>query len=188
MSGETPTGGVRQRCGQGYASSGDDFEDDACSPLTGSSSSSLPVVRRAQSWPDVLENVIWLVSAAFIFYFGDSRQGFLRVLWSDSRINRKAFHLGLVALIVDIGLTSCTLLLAKGSKIHCDKNEALRTIAPLLTLLGLASFCLLSYGLWPIWGFLTIALLLTLFMASMVVLPYLLFGRLRSPSSTIRTD
>lgn len=188
MSGGTPTGGVRQRCNQGYASSGDDLEDDACSRLTGSSSSSLPVVRQARSWVDLLENAIWLVSAAFIFYYGDRRQSFLRILWSDSRINRKTLHLGLVVIFLDIGLTAYTVLLAKGSKKPCDKYEALRSIAPLVILLGLISFCLLSYGLWPVWGFLTIPLLLTLLMASMVVLPYLLLGRLKPQSDPIRTD
>ncbi|PKU72336.1 uncharacterized protein LOC110102033 [Dendrobium catenatum] len=188
MSGGTPVGTVRQRCNQGYASSGDDLEDDACSRLTISSSSSLLVVRRTQSWVDVLENIIWLVSATFIFYYGDRRRNFLRVLWSDLRINRKALHLGLVVIVMDICLIMYAVLQAKVSKKPYDKNEALRAIAPLVILLGLASFCLLSYGLWPIWGLLTIPLLFTLLMASMVVLTYLLFGRQRSQSATTRTD
>ncbi|XP_020592648.1 uncharacterized protein LOC110033118 isoform X2 [Phalaenopsis equestris] len=188
MSGGTPVGSLRQRCNQGYASSGDDIEDDACSRLTISSSSPLLVVRRPQSWVDVLENFIWLVSAAFIFYYGDRHQNFLRVLWSDSRINRKALHLGLLVIILDTGLIIRNVILAKVSIKSYDQNEALHSIAPLLILLGVVSFCLLSYGLWPIWGFLTIPLLFTLLMASMVILTYLIFGRLRSQSDTTRTD
>lgn len=88
MSGGTPAGSLRQRGNQGYASNGDDLDDDSCSSLASSSSSSPPLVRLPQSRLDVLANIVWLLSAAFIFYYGDGHQHFLRVLWSDSRIKR----------------------------------------------------------------------------------------------------
>ncbi|KAG0498103.1 hypothetical protein HPP92_002794 [Vanilla planifolia] len=187
MSGGRSTSSVnfRQRCSQGYSSSGDDLEDDACSRTY----ESVTLVHQAKGWDEVMENVLWLVSAAFIVYYGDQRQNLLFILWSDSRINRKALHLGLLAVVLDMCLIVYTVFLAKDSKKKSyDGNEALRTNALLVVLLGFFSFCLLSRGLWPIWGFLTIPLLFTLLMASMVVFPSLKIGTSRPQSSVIRTD
>ncbi|KAG0448456.1 hypothetical protein HPP92_027805 [Vanilla planifolia] len=100
----------------------------------------------------------------------------------------KALHLGLLAVVLDMCLIVYTVFLGKDSKKSYDGNEALRTNALLVVLLGFFSFCLLSRGLWPIWGFLTIPLLFTLLMASMVVFPSLKIGTSRPQSSVIRTD
>jgi hypothetical protein len=55
-----------------------------------------------------------------------------------------------------------------------DKWELIAPAAiPTATLVGLTSFLLFSIALWPIWGFLTLPLLFTLFMAFVVVSPYL---------------
>ncbi|PNX93952.1 hypothetical protein L195_g017117 [Trifolium pratense] len=55
MLGGTPTGAggfMRQRHSLGYASSGDDLEDDACSRLR----NFLP----PRMWDEMLENSLWL--------------------------------------------------------------------------------------------------------------------------------
>lgn len=71
MSGGTPVAGgyMRQRHSQGYASSGDDIEDDACSRFQ-TMSFHTP---KSRTWIEVVENVLWLASAAFIVYYGDSK-------------------------------------------------------------------------------------------------------------------
>ncbi|KAG0502361.1 hypothetical protein HPP92_002433 [Vanilla planifolia] len=109
MSGGRSTSSVnfRQRCSQGYSSSGDDLEDDACSRTY----ESVTLVHQAKGWEEVMENVLWLVSAAFIVYYGDQRQNLLCILWSDSRINRKALHLGLLAVVLDMCLIVYTVFL-----------------------------------------------------------------------------
>lgn len=87
MSGGTPVAGggyMRQRHSQGYASSGDDLEDDASSRPT-ILSPSLPNTR---TWVDVLENFLWIASAVFIIYYGDGHSNFIFLLWHDDRIRR----------------------------------------------------------------------------------------------------
>lgn len=87
MSGGTPVGGgyMRQRHSQGYASSGDDLEDDACSRLIPSAPPSLPKTR---TWVEVVENFFWIASAIFIIYYGDRHSNFIYLLWHDDRIKR----------------------------------------------------------------------------------------------------
>jgi len=89
MSGGTPTAGggyMRQRFNQGYSSSGDDLEDDACSRTP--AELSLPAVQRARTWPEAAENLVWVVSAVFIVYYGDWKANMISLLWSDERIRR----------------------------------------------------------------------------------------------------
>lgn len=86
MSGGTPIGGgiMRQRHSQGYTSSGDDLEDDACSRLIYQSPSS----SRSRRWVEIMENLLWISSVIFIMYYGDGRSNFMYLLWNDDRIKR----------------------------------------------------------------------------------------------------
>ncbi|GKE63632.1 transmembrane protein 128 [Tanacetum coccineum] len=86
MSGGTPTAGglMRQRHSQGYASSGDDLEDDACSRIR-PQSPTFPVKR---TWVEVLENVVWIASAVLIVYLGDWNSNLVYILFHDGRIRR----------------------------------------------------------------------------------------------------
>lgn len=86
MSGGTPVGGgyMRQRHSQGYASSGDDLEDDACSRSRPTS----PTSMRKRTWIEILENFLWLASAAFIIYYGDRHSNLIYLVWHDERIRR----------------------------------------------------------------------------------------------------
>jgi hypothetical protein len=86
MSGGTPTAGgfMRQRHSQGYASSGDDLEDDACSRPRNTFEPS----PRIWSKVEIVENVLWLVSAAFVVYFGDRHSNLVYLLCHDDRIRR----------------------------------------------------------------------------------------------------
>ena len=91
MSGGTPTGAgyMRQRHSQGYASSGDDLEDDACSVMRTSSPQSPKVWSRIE----IFENVLWLASAAFIVYYGDRKSNLIHIFCHDERIRRYRFCL-----------------------------------------------------------------------------------------------
>lgn len=187
MSGGTPIGGglMRQRHSQGYASSGDDLEDDACSRLH---QQSMPNPR-ARSWIEVIENVLWIASAAFIVYFGDRHCNLIYLLWHDDRIRRTPLYLGIAGAGLNVVYFLYTSMLAWGFRKPNEKWEASgSSVLPFLTLLGLVSFCLLSFALWPIWSFLTLPLVFTLFMACMVVSPYLMIGNLRSQNDVLRTD
>lgn len=87
MSGGTPRGGggfMRQRHSQGYSSSGDDLEDDACSRHR----HFLAPSPSPKTWIEMLENFLWLASAAFILYFGDQKSNMIHLLCHDSRIRR----------------------------------------------------------------------------------------------------
>lgn len=96
MSGGTPTGAgyMRQRHSQGYASSGDDLEDDACSVMRTSS----PRSPRVWSRIEIVENVLWLASAAFIVYYGDRKSNLIYLFWHDDRIRRYRFLLELFSI------------------------------------------------------------------------------------------
>lgn len=91
MSGGTPVGGggyMRQRHSQGgYASSGDELEDDACSRAV-PAAQQLSFNQRVRPWLEVAENVIWIAFAIFIIYFGDRRSNLIFLLCHDERIRR----------------------------------------------------------------------------------------------------
>ncbi|XP_059638007.1 uncharacterized protein LOC132279948 isoform X2 [Cornus florida] len=183
MSDGTAVGGgglMRQRHSQGHSSSDEeDLEDDACSRPP---SQPLPCPR-PNTWVEVVENVLWIASAVFIIYFGDGHSNFIYLLCHDNRIRRIPLYLGVLVLCLNVLFFLYTTLLAWGVQMWSEKWENFTTSAlPLLALLGLISFCFFCFALWPIWSFLTLPLVFTLFMASMVILPYLMLGKVRPES------
>ncbi|KAF6154232.1 hypothetical protein GIB67_001128 [Kingdonia uniflora] len=196
MSSGTPKGGIglmRQRHSQGgYASSGDDLEDDACSRMTPSSATASMIasttIPMARTWIEVMENVLWITSAIFIIYFGDRYSNLIYLLWRDDRIRRTPMYLGIVGIVLNCGILFYMSLIAWGFRKSDEKWDVLTpAIAPFVTLLGLSSYFLFSYALWPIWSFLTLPLLFTLFMACIVLSPYLKFWTFRQPTVVLRT-
>ncbi|KAH7572376.1 hypothetical protein JRO89_XS04G0245500 [Xanthoceras sorbifolium] len=190
MSGGTPVVGgyMRQRHSQGYASSGDDLEDDACSrpqPLS-------PPTPRTRTWVEILENVLWIASSLFIIYFGDRHYNLIYLLCHDDRI--RSLEIAFIHWLGVCWVECChyffyTSMLAWRVRRFDEKWELSSISAlPFVTLLGLVSFCLLSFALWPIWSFLTLPLLFTLFMACMVIFPHLMIGRLRVQNDVFRID
>ncbi|KAH7657171.1 MFS general substrate transporter domain-containing protein [Dioscorea alata] len=160
---------IRQRHNQGYASNDEDAEDGACSET--SSYSSMPITLRPHTWTDIFQNVIWIVSAAFIVYLGDCNTNLVSILLWDERIKRMALYLGLIGSFLNVGIILHAILSLKYSWTS-EKYKALPPTAPAMAFLGIISFCLFSYALWPVWNFLTIPLVITLFMTFMVVSPY----------------
>ncbi|KAL2338351.1 hypothetical protein Fmac_012797 [Flemingia macrophylla] len=196
MSGGTPVGGggfMRQRHSQGYASSGDDMEDDASSRSRSFSFSAPGPPGR--TWIEMLENVLWLASAAFILYFGDQHSNLIYLLCHDNRIRRLPLYLGMIGIGLNTMIFIYTTILVWSAR-RFDEKWGLKkweitsiSMLPFATVFGIISFCLFSFALWPIWSFLTLPLLFTLFMACMVVIPYLIFGTLRPQYyDELRTD
>lgn len=188
MSGGTPRGGggyIRQRHSQGYASGGDDLEDDACSRHQPFSLES----PRCKTWVEVLENVLWIASAVFIVYFGDMHSNMIYILLHDARIKRMPLYLGMLGIGVNVVIIIYESMLSWSMRRFDEKWELWSISAlPFITLLGIISFCLLSFALWPIWGFLTLPLLFTLFMACLVVFPHLTIIKLRPQNEELRID
>ncbi|KAJ8770177.1 hypothetical protein K2173_011512 [Erythroxylum novogranatense] len=183
----TPVGGgyIRQRHSQGYASGSDDLEDDACSRLHPFSAHT----PRVQSWIEIFENVIWIASALFILYYGDRHSNLISVLWNDKRIKRWPLYLGMVGLGVNVVIFLYTSMFTWTVRRFDEKLDLSSIPAlPILTLLGLLSYCLFSFALWPIWSFLTLPLLFTLFMACMIIFPNIVIGTLRPQNDALRID
>ncbi|XP_058206832.1 uncharacterized protein LOC131320223 isoform X1 [Rhododendron vialii] len=184
----TPTGGglMRQRHNsQGYASSNDDLEDDASSRSFSQSTSS----EKKRTWVEMVENFLWIASAVFIIFLGDGHSNFIFILWHDDRIRRVPFYLGMVGVGLNVIFFLYTSLSAWSSRKSGEKWDSPSTSAlPFVTLLGIISFCLFSFSLWPLWSFLTLPLLFTLFMAGMVLVPYLMLGTLRPHTNELRRD
>ncbi|KAG4930173.1 hypothetical protein AAZX31_17G112300 [Glycine max] len=194
MSGGTPRGGgglMRQRHSQGYASSGDDLEDDACSRHRPFLAPSPP----PRTWIEMLENFLWLASAAFILYFGDQHSNLIYLLCHDNRIRRLPLYLGMIGIGLNTMIFIYTTILVWSAR-RFDEKWGLKkwevtsiSVLPFATVFGIISFCMFSFALWPIWSFLTLPLLFTLFMACMVVIPCLIFGTLRPQYyDELRTD
>ncbi|XP_028781409.1 transmembrane protein 128-like [Neltuma alba] len=195
MSGGTPVGGggfMRQRHSQGYASSGDDLEDDACSRLRPFSPASFEEERR--TWIEILENFLWIASAALIVYFGDRDSNLIYLLFHDERIKRLPMYLGMIGIGLNALVFIYTSILAWSVK-RFDEKWGLKkwevtsvAALPFVTAFGLVSFCSFTFALWPIWSFLTLPLLFTLFMACMVITPYLIIGKFHPCYDELRTD
>ncbi|XP_065850868.1 uncharacterized protein [Euphorbia lathyris] len=187
MSGGSPVGGgyMRQRHSQGYASGGDDLEDDACSrPQLFSQTNP-----RFWSWVEIVENVLWITSAIFIVYFGDRHSNMIYLLCHDERIRRLPLYLGTVGVGLNMIIFFYTSIFAWSVRRFDEKWELSSISAlPLVTLLGLISFCLFAFALWPIWSFLTLPLLFTLFMACMVIFPHIMIVTFRQQNDTYRID
>ncbi|KAK1420985.1 hypothetical protein QVD17_22999 [Tagetes erecta] len=183
---ETPTAGgyMRQRYNHGYNSSGDDLEDDASSILPPPHSPVFPTTRTR------IENVAWIVSAVFILYLGDCNSNFVYLLFHDDRIKRLQMYFGLFGVVLNVVYFLYTGVLALDVGILSENWEILTTTYGLtfVTILGLMSFCLFCFALWPIWSFFTLPLVFTLLMASMVILSYLVIRQQSSSSDVMRID
>ncbi|CAM8922529.1 unnamed protein product [Rhodiola kirilowii] len=164
MSGGTPVAGglMRQRHSQGNASSGDDLEDDACSRHA---ATFFAPMQKQRTWVDVLENALWIASAAFIIYYGDTHSNFIYLLWHDDRIRRLPLYLGLVVVLVNTIICFYKSVLAWSFKAG-EKVELLNPSAlPLICICSVANLEFLDYPS-----------SVQLFMALVVIAPNLMTG------------
>ncbi|KAH7278388.1 hypothetical protein KP509_38G039000 [Ceratopteris richardii] len=126
-----------------------------------------------EPWRHKLESFLWIASAAFIIYYGDFRTNFLFLLATDSRIHRLSFNSGMICFMLN-----ALIMLYCAYRLHkCDKVQDKLTIVgqgtiSVATILGVMTFTLFAHAFWPIWRFLTIPMLVTLFMAIVVIAPY----------------
>ncbi|GBG70397.1 hypothetical protein CBR_g6525 [Chara braunii] len=121
-----------------------------------------------------IENLMWLSLALFILYYGDSKANFMQVAFFDQRVKRTAFSVALMC----VGLNTCIFLYLAVWLRHVvrtdeDWNIVAPGAIPAATFLGVVSFALFMYSLWPIFGFLTFPCLYVLFLGFLVVSPYL---------------
>ncbi|GLJ05631.1 hypothetical protein SUGI_0021820 [Cryptomeria japonica] len=190
-----PPGGafVRQRHNtSGYSSSGGeelDEEDSAGSPMAWAPSSSSSS-SRINGWCHHIENLLWVASAAFIFYYGDLHSNFFSLLLRDSRIRRTALNLGLLCVACDT-IIFIYLAFWVRDMVKVDNRWEISSPAAILTatVIGLLAFFLLCLALWPIWRLLTLPLLFTLFMAFVVISPYIPpYVKMKPASDILRLD
>lgn len=176
---------MRQRHSQGYVSSGDDLEDDACSrPVYFS-----PSLPNSRTWFDILEVFLWIASVVFIIYYGDRHSNFIYLLWHDDRVRRFPLYMGVVCVSLDLLFFFYKNMLTSGGRSSSLKWEISSMAAlPFITMLGLISFCLFCFALWPIWSFLTLPLVFTLFMACIVTISHLILGTFKQPPELLRQD
>ncbi|KAK6945077.1 Transmembrane protein 128 [Dillenia turbinata] len=146
---------------QGYASSGDDLEDDACSRTPPST----PSIQRSRTWVEVVENALWIASALFIVYLGDRHSNFIYLLWHNDQIKRIPLYLGIVCVGMNVVVLLHTSPLVWNSGKSSEKWElSSPSSLPVITMLGI----------------------FTLFMACMVVSSYLVNGTLKPQSSKLQ--
>ncbi|XP_047311725.1 uncharacterized protein LOC124915111 [Impatiens glandulifera] len=187
MSGGSPMGGgvgglMRQRHSHGYSSGGEDLEDDASSRLRPQP----PLIQLTRSWTEIIENIVWIVSTTFILFYGDGNFNFLFLLCHDHRIKRVELYIGMGGVM----LNAIFIFLAwnfrkSGEKWDVSNSSAL----PYVVMIGVISFCLLSFALWPIWSFLTLPLLFTLLITGVVTVPYIvLLVSKKSQTDLLRID
>ncbi|KAJ4808759.1 testis- and ovary-specific PAZ domain protein [Rhynchospora pubera] len=147
------------------------------------------VIRRAQTTKEALEDLLWVAHAIFIIYLGDCQTNLVSILLWDPRIHRRAVLLGLFGASFNVGFILYSVLSSSSRpKFHekhelpnietpelmGEKPEIFLKITRSLVLMGISTFCLLLYALWPIWSFLSILLLISLLMSSIAIIPYLL--------------
>ncbi|KAG9459665.1 hypothetical protein H6P81_004173 [Aristolochia fimbriata] len=179
-----PIGFMRQRYSNGYASSGDELEDGVLQRTPTS-----PAVPKPRTWTEAIENILWMASAVFIIYLGDRHSNLMHVLWLDDRIRRLPLYFGFVGIFLNIGIVIYTTLVTRDIKKVDEKWIPISpSLAPFVALVGFLSFFMFSFALWPIWSFLTLPLLVSLFMAFMVTSQYLLAGLGRIQIYTFRAD
>lgn len=180
---------VRQRYNvSGYSSSGgEDLEEDDAS---GPSMDYRPQSSRLNGWYRRFETLVWLASAVFIIYCGDLHSNFLTLLLRDERIKRTALNLGLLCVACNIGIFLYLSFWVKDMAKVDDRWEILSPAAiPTATVIGLLAFFLFCLALWPIWSFLTLPLLFTLFMAFVVISPYIpAYVKMKPDAYLLRSD
>lgn len=115
------------------------------------------------------EDLLWLGSAFFILYYGDFRSNFFSLVATDARVWRTPLHIGSACLALD-----CCIILYIAIRVQQRLQLAAPGVIEAAIMVGLVAFILICIALWPIWNFLTIPMLFTLFMAFMVVAPYVL--------------
>ncbi|KAI4380062.1 hypothetical protein MLD38_006291 [Melastoma candidum] len=206
MSGGSPVGGgggsaggfVRQRHnlgggagsggGGGYSSNGEDLEDDASSRAY-SAFAAPPAVPSGWSLIDLAVNTLWIASAVFVVYYGDSQSNLVFLLLRDGRIRRVPLCLGMISVALNFLIFFYTIMMAWRLRRFDEKWELTSISAlPFVTSFGVIGFFSLSFALWPIWGFLSLPLLFTLFMVSMVILPSIMIGILKRKNDGLRVD
>lgn len=102
----------------------------------------------------------------------------------------RALNLGLLCVACNIGIFLYLSFWVKDMAKVDDRWEILAPAAiPTATVIGLLAFFLFCLALWPIWSFLTLPLLFTLFMAFVVISPYIpTYVKMKPDAYLLRSD
>ena len=105
--------------------------------------------------------IFWMIAAALVFNYTD----FANVLVNDSRIKTDLLKVG--SGMIAVNLSVGAYLVVYMSYIRGKKDwsaHAHPALIPVATLFGCIGMVISTIALWPVWGFLTLPILFTLFM------------------------
>ena len=131
-------------------------------------------VRRLNIWTEKLHALFWIVLAGFIIY----KTNFFRVIWEHPMRNMFFLDIGIVLFTTYmIAIWYLTLYLPIVRGIH-DWEEKYPNIIPFLSLVGVGVFVSSFLAFFPIWGFLTIPIIVVIFMGYSMWMAFLPGGYL----------
>lgn len=116
--------------------------------------------------------ILWMVAGMMVFNYTD----FLNVLMYDGRIKEGLFQIGASLMAVNIAVGAYLVIYM--SYIRGKRDWARYThkaLIPVATVCGLIGMVLCTVALWPVWGFLTIPIVFTLFMGVLMLATLLPF-------------
>eukprot|EP00744_Colponema_vietnamica_P006835 GILI01009901.1.p1 GENE.GILI01009901.1~~GILI01009901.1.p1 ORF type:complete len:208 (+),score=42.28 GILI01009901.1:41-625(+) len=126
--------------------------------------------------------LFWVALACAVIYYSN----FFRVIWECPYVNRIFFNLGLICVGVNIAITFyLSVYLPYIAKVTQEWDEYCPRVIPTATIVGCSAFVLFLFGLWPVWGWLTILILFSLFMGFLMSAHFLPDGFLGSLSMAI---
>eukprot|EP00271_Cylindrocystis_brebissonii_P016394 TRINITY_DN398_c0_g3_i2.p1 TRINITY_DN398_c0_g3~~TRINITY_DN398_c0_g3_i2.p1 ORF type:complete len:173 (+),score=15.10 TRINITY_DN398_c0_g3_i2:509-1027(+) len=121
-----------------------------------------------------IEMGAWLLACAVVLWYGDGRRHFLEAVLYDPRLRQRPFYISCLCVAINT-LIFCYLAIwvRHIRQDNRDFNLVAPGAIPTATMLGLLSYGLYVYSMWPIWGWATILILYILFMGFVVLSPYL---------------
>ena len=119
-----------------------------------------------------LHTIFWMVAAWMVFDYSD----FPNVIVNDARIHTTLLKVG--AAFISVNLSVGVYLVVYLSYLRGKRDWTSHThpaLIPVATLLFCVGLCLCTAALWPVWGFLTMPILFTLFMGVVMLATLLPF-------------
>ncbi|KAF1326720.1 hypothetical protein FI667_g8223, partial [Globisporangium splendens] len=126
--------------------------------------------QHAAAWSTKLHALIWIVAAGSVAYAID----FFHVIFSDPRINKWYFHVGLICMGVNICITAyLAIYLPYIKRIHLEWNVYCPRMIPTAMVVGAVATFAFIFAFWPVWGLFTPGLLALFFIGSLMTAHFL---------------
>ena len=116
--------------------------------------------------------IFWMVAAMLVFNYTD----FANVVYNDARVKGEMLKIG--SGLIAVNLTVGAYLVIYLSYMRGKKDWTAHThpaLIPIATLFGCAGMVVSTIALWPVWTFLTLPILFTLFMGTIMLASLLPF-------------